>query len=426
MNRILAVLVVMSSTAFADGGVTVDLGQLAAKHPHAAAAATLVAPRQPRMPAVLAQKMGHPENAQMYAQLLAGFDQLAGKMKLAQHDVAVAAAIYVAGSYFAYHGSQVSDAGFVATASQLRDLLGTMPAFTSAPMEQKQDMYESFAIIGLLMWSSAKQKPGDAGLRAMAKSYLDAIFNGQADALQITDRGMTSASVAQAPAAPAPIEPLPKTSSAGKIAHLFWTGNPVSGAEFKSVAFIDGTIRDGHPNDLLAFDLAADRATNPKLWGTWRKKGAGYEVNFGKGWEAYKRLELHGGKRGMKLAGTWMRKQTASYGNGASTFRGTTLVLAADGRFDTTLVTHFATGSSTGRDNDPPAASASGGTHGGVWNAGGVSGRTGGSGDHGGTYVIDGFTIELHYDSGKVERSSFAIPDDASWVEVNGLMMYRK
>src|SRR5262249_13811367 len=159
MHRILAVLVAMSAAAAADPGVTVDLGQLGVKHAHPPGA-TLVAPRAPRMPAVLAHKQGHPENVQMYAQLLAGFDQIVDKAKLAKNDLAVAAAVYVAGSYAAYHGSEVSDAGFAATVAQLRDLLAT-PGLASAPMEEKQDAYESFAIIGVLMWSGAKKKPGD-------------------------------------------------------------------------------------------------------------------------------------------------------------------------------------------------------------------------------------------------------------------------
>jgi hypothetical protein len=423
MKRIVVVLLAISRAVVADPKVEIDLGQLGAKRPHAAAAATQVAPREPRMPAVLARQMGHAENAQLYTQLLAGFDQIVDEGRFAKRDVAVAAAIYTAGAYFAYRGSEVTDQGVAAITAQLHDQLAALPAFASMAMEQKQDMYESFAILGALMWMQSKQTPGDAALRATAKSYLDALFGGRGDALQITDRGLSAAGVAPAPAATI----APATSNGvGTIALLMWNGNAMAGTEWTMVAFSDGTLYDGYPDDLLAFDRAAARAANPKKWGRWRKGGQfGYQSNFGKRWEDIRGVQLLAAKRGARFAGTYRRRRTASYGTGASSYRGNTLVLTGDGRFDTEVVTHFTTQSNINHAAGEAVASASGGTNGGVWNAGRAHGRTAGTSDHGGTYEVDGFSITLRFDSGKVERKSFAVADHGEWVHIGGLMMPR-
>src|SRR5262249_42016800 len=160
------------SIAFADG-FSVDPAQLGAQRAHAAPTATRVAPRAPRMPAVLAEKMGHPENAQLYTQMLAGFEQIADRAKLARNDVAVAAAFYVAGAYSAYRNAKVSSDGLTAATAQLRDLLAASPSFANAAMADKQDMYESWAIIGALMFNEANSRPGDANASATGKRYLD-------------------------------------------------------------------------------------------------------------------------------------------------------------------------------------------------------------------------------------------------------------
>jgi Family of unknown function (DUF6683) len=423
MKLILLVLAGTFATAAADtpGGLSIDRTQLSARHAHAAPDATRVPPRTPpRMPGVLASSAGarSAELEKTYAQLLAAFEQSLDKARLARNDVAVAAAMYIVGSYAAYHGADVSDAAFVAIANQIRDVLAATPGYAGAPLAQKQDMYEGLAIVGTLMLAAAKTKGGDASVRANAKNYLEALFHGDVDALQITDAGMSfagAATSAPSPAAAPPAASFPAT----KVTAVLWTSraeyrafpeNSMVMVETTYMLLADGTCTSRVPGSLEGYDPAADRAAHPKSWCKWRGNSGSYELAWNGGkWESAGAMTvIRAAKPGERLDGTWSRSKTGVVGT-ASTWRGTTIVLTAGGRFDVSMATHFTTNAHPG--SREPVVSA-----------------TQSSGDHTGTYKLDGFSIELHYDSGKVERRMFGVSSDAkhSWVRLNDDMMPKK
>ena len=75
--------------------------------------------------------------------------------------------------------------------------------------------------------------------------------------------------------------------------------------------------------------------------------------------------------------------------------------------------------------DDKGSLSNTSGDHGGTT----VKSKTGrGPADRSGRYTLDGFSIELHYDSGKTERRMFAISSDKNhvFVRLDGEMMPRR
>jgi hypothetical protein len=406
------------------GGLSLDPARLSlgGEQPHAAPAATRVAPRAPRMPAVLAG--GRADTQKAYTLMLAAFEQNLDKQRLPRNDVAVAAAMYIAGAYGAYHGTQVGDRAFVALVAQLRDALVATTAFTNAPMSQRQDMYEGLAITGTLMAVSAAQKPGDPSVRSAARTYLESFLRSGADSIQITERGM-SVALGAAPSAGSPAPALPPSSPpavtedtppprhpfpSAKVAAVLWKAqaqyrafpeNSMVMVESNYLLLGDGTCTSRVPASFDDFEPKADRAANPKSWCKWRKRGAGYEVAFAEGkWLAVNGATvMRAAKRGERLTGTWSRSKTATMGT-ASSWKGTTLVLASDGRFELTRGGAF---TSNGNVNRPAREVVVSGTY----------DNRQERGDSAGTYALDGFGIELRFDSGRVERKLFGISTDS-------------
>jgi hypothetical protein len=211
-RAIVCLLALLASTpALADlpsSGFSLDATQLTAPHPRAAATATRVAPRKPRMPAVLAASADASKRAETersYAQLLAAFDQLLDKARLDHNDVAVAVALNIATAYSAYHRTELSDAAFTALVPQVRDALAASTEFASAPMSSKRDMYEGLAITGMLLAGAMAAKLGDDATRSLGKTYLERILRTAADSIQLTDRGLRlTGGAAPSPSAPSP------------------------------------------------------------------------------------------------------------------------------------------------------------------------------------------------------------------------------
>jgi hypothetical protein len=427
-------------------GIAIDVRKLKAGERGADPAATRVAPRRPRMPAVLAASTEPARRAattKLYTQLLERFDEVADKLHVPRRDVAVAAAMYVGSAYAVYRGTQLSDAAFLALVKQLRGALAATPAFTRAPLSQKQDMYEGLAIVGLLLAVSAQS--GDDSMRDMAKTSLEAFLPGGIDAIEIDDRGLRVASAAAgrepAPEPEAAAEPEAAPAARGgraapapAVTGILWSFemdyDPLSSSmvnrESTYLLFPNGTCTDEVPALLDGFDPAARRAADPKSWGRWRKRGDSYEISFGG--EKYssppKQTVLRGARRGERLAGSWTRSRTSSVGS-SSTWQSNTLVLKANGRFERARAGAFTSNSDLNRpdgevvvsgayDDDGSIANISGKEAGGSVRSRG--GRT--EADRTGTYVLDGFSIELRYASGAVERHLFAISSDPGHVFV--------
>ena len=470
MKRVIVCLMVLvaAQPAFADNptaGISVDASQLGSAHPHAAATATRVEARAPRMPAVLAGSADPARRAELersYTQVLAAYEQTLDKARLARNDVAVAAAMYISGAYGAYRGTRVSDAAFSSLVTQLRDALAATASFANAPIDRKQDMYEGLAITGALLAASVQSNPGNAAVRSAGKTALEGFLHTTADSIQITDRGMSVAggaarSDAPAPAAPSPrpaaspspapsqdLAPTGKPFPSSSVAALLWSfelryeafpANSMVNVESDYLLLADGSCVRGIPRTLDGFDPATERAAHPNSKCRWRKDNNSYTVSTGGPFNALPHLTvLRAAKRGERLAGTWSRSRTTTVGT-ATTWKGTTLVLGEDGRFELSSAGAWQTGSDVNRpqgevtisgsyDNKGSRATISGDHAGGSMQT-----RTGNTAaDQSGTYVLDGFSVELHYDSGRVERQMFAISTDGKhvFVRLGGVILPKK
>jgi hypothetical protein len=438
----LSVLAISSSASVAragdpTAGISIDVRNLGASSRRADPATTRVAPRQPRMPKVLAASFEPARRAdteKFYAQLLDRFDGIADGLQVPRRDVAVAAALYVGSAYSVYRGTPLSDAAFKALVEQMRQVLAATPAFARAPLSQKQDMYEGLAIVGLALAVTAGS--GDASARELARASLQAFVVGGADAIAIDDRGIRIAGAASAPAAQpdpaaaAPAAPAGRPARAPAVTALLWSFDldydPLSSSmvnkESIYLLFPDGTCTTDVPAVLDGFDPAASRSAKPKSWGRWRKRGNSYEVSFsGKYAPPPKQTLLRGARRGERIAGTWSRQRTSNVGT-SSSWQANTLVLKANGQFEQARAGAYSSNSDVNAPDNEAVVSGAYDDEGSIGN---VSGPTGGGSvrgggrpeaDRTGTYVLDGFSIELRYASGAVERHLFAISTDRGHV----------
>lgn len=229
-----------------------------------------------------------------------------------------------------------------------------------------------------------------------------------------------------AASSPAPAAPQKRAAASGKglkdadIAHLLYSWDQVyeiGGLQYKEYTYLllkDGGARrdapDVPPSD---FDVAADRRDHPENWGRWKKEGGKVLVDFGDGFEEPPgQLFRTPGRRGERLAGVYEGASSYAIPGGAAAWSNWGLALDRDGRFR-----RWKSGGAGG--------SVQGGEHttttGAAWddkgsasvvsapNFGGGSSSTTGvtDADLQGTYVIDGWSMELRYDSGRVQRGFF-------------------
>lgn len=409
------------------------------------------------MPAVLAASDAAKEK--VYVTLLGAYEQALDKQKLPRNDVAVATAMYVSGAYAAYHGSQISDEAFTAVISQFRDVLASAPSFTSATLAQKQDLYEGFAIVGTLMLGSMSGQSKD-GVRAAAKSYLETLFHTNVEAIQIDDHGVRIGGsarpespqagepkpVGRAPGGGPPADPAPtgKEYPSSKIAAVLWgfemhyEAFPAGGMVNREEDYIllsDGTCTSYVPSTLAGFDPAEIRTKHPKEKCAWKRSGSAFEVKTGNQFGVIPhQTVLRGAKRGERISGTYTRQRTGTSGT-ASTWHGTTLVFGADGRFTYKTAGAFSSNTNLNRPDGEVVVSSADDDKGSVGNVSGQSGGVGfksssgrGDADVVGSYALDGYSIELKYDSGRVERAMFAISTDDKhdWVRFRGEMLPKK
>ncbi len=255
------------------------------------------------------------------------------------------------------------------------------------------------------------------------------------------------ASAAAAPAKPAIAASVPATkpspvpagaaiSDADVEGVLYsWTQTwEVTGLQYNDRTFLllkDGTARDGVPEAALdMFDARADRRTNPESWGTWKSNGKSYLVNFGEGFDAPPGQLLRvKGKRGERLHNTFEWASSASIGEYAA-WSNWGLKLNRDGTFQRWR-SSGAGGGSGGTDGtfgmvvgDDKGSSSSTSARG-VFSGGGT--RTTGVTDDDleGEYYIDGWTLELRYRNGTVQRNFFFTNEDRTdlWFEGHELFV---
>jgi hypothetical protein len=119
------------------------------------------------------------------------------RLGIPRNDLAGSVAAFLAGSYMAYHNVDFPDAHFKPLMTQMRQIIGSTPAFAKAPNGEKLQLHEQMAILGMFMATSQmalKEKPDPqiaANLKRAAKGYLEQFLKTDADRVQITAQGLT-------------------------------------------------------------------------------------------------------------------------------------------------------------------------------------------------------------------------------------------
>lgn len=217
-----------------------------------------------------------------------------------------------------------------------------------------------------------------------------------------------------------------------------WTQTwEVTGLQYRDRTFLllkDGTARDGVPDAALdAFDARADRRANPENWGTWKRAGKSYLVNFGEGFDSPPgQIMRVKGTRGERLHNTFEWASSATIGEYAA-WSNWGLRLNRDGTFQRWR-SSGAGGGSGGSDGafgmvvGDDKGSSSSTSAGGVFSGGGTQTTGVTDDDLEGEYFIDGWTLELRYRNGTVQRNFFFTNEDRTdlWFEGNELFVRKK
>lgn len=196
----------------------------------------------------------------------------------------------------------------------------------------------------------------------------------------------------------------------------------------------DGTVRKGLPTvGPSDFDLAADRAASPDLWGRWQKTGKSYAFRF-PGDSGFTTPENDNVQvrtpPGFKLNNSFHASSGYQILGGAGSFSFRSLSLRGDGRF--TRATHGFTGGTIGIGATAVSAGTTWDDKGSVTTVTGEGaavrgggGRTNGTTDADleGTYRIDGYELVLTFDSGKRESHFFYVSANREMITVDNESM---
>ncbi len=197
----------------------------------------------------------------------------------------------------------------------------------------------------------------------------------------------------------------------------------------------DGTYRDGLPPVALEdFDAAAAKR-GEKEWGRWTRSGANYGLQLNGSSEVNKVAADSArspARKDEKLDGTW--EIETAYSSLWSVSRSRRAIsFDRDGRFSRnsggsvvgsmgSQAAGNAVGGSVVHDDD--SSSSSMGSQ--VAVAGTTRRRPSTLPDRSGTYRLDGYTLELRYDSGRVERLSFCATGDRDNIYFQGEELRRE
>jgi hypothetical protein len=169
-----------------------------------------------------------------------------------------------------------------------------------------------------------------------------------------------------------------------------------------------GQVRALPPFALDELDAAREQHEAPAEWGRWRRSGDKLQLDWGRGWTTPSNQTLRGPTPpGTRLAGSF--SMSSSYGTGfGGSWSTRRLHLTRDGRFERSASGGAGAGGvgadqvvvHTAWDDEGSATAISGPSIG-----GGSSRRSDkAKADRAGSYSVDGYVLELRYDSGVVER----------------------
>ncbi len=317
-------------------------------------------------------------------------------------------------------------------------LLQAYPKIESAAGIPAGDAAGALAMFVATKWGEAKKSADATALRTVrdeARQYIAQGLRIDPDRMQIGSGGLavsTGATPDQAPgagkpgAAPAParVNRIPADKIAG-VLYSWWRTYDMSGMQIGDRTYV--LFKDGTCTYAIKNLDPASRAANPKMWGRWRKRGKKYEIELGgetfvpPGWEIRAPA-----RRGERLSGRWSASGGGQVGPDAVYWHFSSIVFTKEGRFEVSSSggsggTSGDTTSTTVYDDEGSATSVTNPNIGG----GGSRRRGSTSADRTGTYSLDGYLLELRYDSGRVEQHLFHANDDRSFVFVRGTEMMR-
>jgi hypothetical protein len=279
-----------------------------------------------------------------------------------------------------------------------------------------------------------------AHLRPAAQVLAQACLE-KPDTSTVVSRTAAEKPDARSAAAASPVAPLKRAAAVGTlrdadIAGVLYAWDQVYQVtglqmlEWTYLLLADGQAREGVPEEAIdAFDPALDRRAHPEKWGRWKRNGAKLLVDFGEGFaEPPNQMARAKGKRGERLHNHYRASASANIGT-TSSWGQWGLALNRDGTFrrwssQGTGGTLLGTSALVvGDDKGSSSAVTAAGSFG-----GGGSKSTGVTDDDlEGEYYIDGWTLELRYRSGKVQRSFFFRSPEGTdiWFEGNELYVLK-
>lgn len=152
-----------------------------------------------RAPATIAANYPAERRAEVqrtFQELLTKYRDVERAMNVPSFDVAGAVAMFLSGSYEAYHDASLEPEQFKALVAQMRRVIGTSPDFARASNEDKQEMYEQMAILGMFMAATQDElsrKPNPkiaADMKQVARGYLEQFLKTDADRVHISSHGL--------------------------------------------------------------------------------------------------------------------------------------------------------------------------------------------------------------------------------------------
>ena len=212
----------------------------------------------------------------------------------------------------------------------------------------------------------------------------------------------------------------------------------ITGLQLHENAYLllkDGSYRNAVPQESLDdFDVAADRERNARRWGTWRREAGKYQLaergaaHFHT--PDHQTVQLPA-RLGETLEGSWSAGSGGTVGS-VGYWSQTSVSLTAAGRFTRSSSGGAGGSSSPGTDynvtsmtvhNDEGSASSVGSA---VFGGGGSSSNGKTLANRSGSYRLDGYTMELHYDDGRVVRQLFFTNNDRSFIWFAGSQLMKQ
>lgn len=171
-------------------------------HPIAAVQTTFKPVAASIMPQRLATQMGRTSEERdrlekFFALLLKDYKEMATQRGAPLNDVARASSFAVGTSYDVYNeGRVLGDRAFQAVRGQMYEALAASPKFRALDDRQRQEMYESYIILGQFVSAAyeSANKTGDKELadkmRKLARIQLEGAFGVPVERLRFTDEGV--------------------------------------------------------------------------------------------------------------------------------------------------------------------------------------------------------------------------------------------